>query len=64
VLDKLADPLGVPDVRLATWDGLEVVGVEQPGFEIVLEQGVHRFPVDPGRLHAHDGDAERGQPVA
>jgi hypothetical protein len=40
------------------------VGIEQPRLEVVLEQGVHWLPVDPRRLHAHDGDAEGGQPVA
>jgi hypothetical protein len=64
VLDQLADPHRVGHVGLAAGDVLEVLGVQQPHLEVVLQQVVHRLPIDPGRLHADHGNPEAGQPVA
>jgi hypothetical protein len=64
VLEQLAEPLGVPDVGLATGHVLDVLGVDEPELEVVLEQVVDRLPVDAGRLHRDVGDAEPLEPVA
>jgi hypothetical protein len=42
---------------------LDVLGVDQPGLEPVLQQIERRPPVLAGRLHHHPAHAERGQPV-
>lgn len=64
VLDQLGDPLRVFDVGLASRDGLEVPGIEQPALQRVFEQVEHRFPVVPGRFHPRDLDTFAEQPVA
>jgi hypothetical protein len=42
---------------------LDVVGIDQPGLEAVLQQIERRAPVVAGRLHHHPADPELGQPV-
>jgi RNA-directed DNA polymerase len=50
--------------RRANWQVLDVLGVDQPGLEAVLEQVERRPPVVAGRLHHHPGHSQVGQPVA
>jgi hypothetical protein len=63
VLDQLADPHRIGHIRLAAGHVLEVLGVQQPALELILEQVVDRLPVHPGRLHPDHGDPEARQPV-
>jgi len=46
------------------WALPNVVGVADDQLEVSLEFRVHRFPVDPGTLHRHQGAAGRLQPVS
>jgi hypothetical protein len=64
MLDELADPLGVLDVGLAARDVAQVVRVEQPAFEALLERLEHGLPVHAGRFHPDERHAELGQPGA
>jgi hypothetical protein len=64
VLEQPAEPLGVLDVGLAARHILDVLGVDEPELEVVLEQVVDRLPVDAGGLHRDVGDAEALEPVA
>jgi hypothetical protein len=43
---------------------VQVLGVDQPAVEPPLEHGEDGLPVDTGRLHPDQGDAEALQPVA
>ena len=64
VLDHLRDRRRVGYVGLAAGHVVQVLGVDQPHLELVFEQVVDRFPVDPGGLHSRPGDLVFGQPVA
>src|SRR5215218_3812392 len=64
VLEQLAEPLGVLDVGLAAGHVLDVLGVDEPELEVVLEQVVDGLPVDAGGLHRNVRDAEPLEPVA
>ena len=64
MLDQLGDPDGVGDVGLAAGDVAQVAGVEEPAFDVVLEEVEDRLPVDPGRLHPDQGHPMSDQPVA
>jgi hypothetical protein len=64
VLKQLAEPLGVLDVGLAAGHVLDVLGVNEPELEVVLEQVIDRPPLDARRLHRDVRDAEPHEPVA
>jgi hypothetical protein len=64
-LQQVHQPVRVGVVRFAARHVLDVPGVadQHLGEVSVLEQGVvDRHGIDPGRLHRHVGDAQRGQP--
>jgi hypothetical protein len=63
-LGELAEPGGVCDVGLAPRHLLDVAGVDEDAFELVLEDRPDWLPVDAGRLHRDLGDAVGGEPVA
>jgi hypothetical protein len=65
VLEQLGDPGRVGHVGLATRDVVQMLGIEQPDLgNPLLEQEVHRLPVHPGGLHAHQVDLLGDQPIA
>ena len=64
MLDKLAAPLGILDVALATGDVTKMASVVEPALELVLQQIEHRPPVDAGGLHPDDGHRPAAQPVS
>ena len=63
MLDELADPLRVLDVGLATRDVAQVVRVEQPALEPILERLEHRLPIHAGGLHPDQRHTGLGQPA-
>ena len=62
VLDQLADPGRVADVGLAAGDVAQVVRVQEPALEPLLERLEHRLPVHAGGLHPDERDAGLRQP--
>jgi hypothetical protein len=62
VLHELADPLGVLHVGLPPGDVAQVVRVEQPALEPILERLECGLPVHAGGFHANERHAELGQP--
>jgi hypothetical protein len=64
-LQQVHQPLSVREACLAAWDVLDMPGVahQHPGEIPVLGQSmINRHAVDPGGLHRHMGDPQRGQP--
>jgi alkylhydroperoxidase family enzyme len=62
VLHELADPLGVLDVGLPPGDVAQVVRVEQPALEPILQRLEHGLPVHAGGLHPDERHPCLGQP--
>ena len=60
--NKLADPLRILHVGLATRDVAQVVRVQQPALETLLERLEHRLPIHAGRLHPDQRHTGVGQP--
>ncbi len=61
---QVGDPLAVLDIGLPAGHGLHVVRVhQQDGPPLLLEEVVHRPPVDSRRLHGDVRDAEAAEPV-
>ena len=63
-MDELADPLGVRDVGLAPGDVAQVMRVEQPALEAILERLKDSLPVHAGGLHPDRRDAALTEPRA
>jgi hypothetical protein len=64
VLEQLTEPLGVLHVGLAARHILDVLSVDQPELEVVLEQVVDRLPVDARGLHRHVRDTQTLEPIS
>jgi hypothetical protein len=64
VLDQLADPGRVDHIALAAGDVVQVLSIQKPALEALLEDVEARLPIDPGRLHPDQGHVEAGKPVA
>ena len=62
VLDKLTDPLRVLDVGLAPGNVAQVVRVQKPALEPILERLEHRLPIHAGGLHPDQTHASLRQP--
>jgi hypothetical protein len=61
---ELLDPLAVEDVGLATWDILDVSGVDEDDFKAAfIEDFKDGDPVDAGGLHGHGVDATGQEPI-
>ncbi len=61
---QVGDPLAIPDVRLPPGNRLHMLRVhQQDGTPVLLEQVIHRPPVDPGRLHRDVRDAGAAEPI-
>ncbi len=63
MLGELGDPRRVGHVALAARDDLDVLGVDQPALDGLLQEVVHRSPVLTGRLHRDQGDLLVDQPL-
>jgi hypothetical protein len=62
---ELLDPLAVENVGLATWDILDMAGVDQENLKTALvEDFVDRDPIDAGGLHGHGVDAAGLEPIS
>ena len=63
MLDELADPRRVGDVGL--WAGIvvQMLGVEQPAFEVAFQGVEDGPPLDAGGLHADVRDRVALEPV-
>ena len=55
VAQQVGNPFGILHVGLAPRHGLHVAGVDHHHGELLLQEIVDRFPVDPGALHRHLG---------
>jgi hypothetical protein len=64
VAKQVRNPFRILDIGLATWDGLDVVGVADGQVEVILQDRVDRLPVDAGALHRDVRHAFPGEPVA
>ena len=62
VLDQLGDPHRVRDIGLAARHVPQMLGVDHPDREMVLQHVVDRFPIDAGRFHPDQRHLLRGQP--
>jgi hypothetical protein len=62
VLNELADPVRVFDVGLATRDVAQVMRVQKPALEPLLERLEHRLPVHTSGLHPEKRDAGLAKP--
>jgi hypothetical protein len=62
VLDQLRDPQRIGDIGLAAGHIMQMLGVDDPHREVVLEDVVDRFPIHPGRFHPDQFHPLHGQP--
>src|SRR6266571_8159499 len=63
VPEQIRDPLAVLDVGLAAGDVLDVVSIAYRDVEGILQDGIHRLPVDARALHRHVGTSFGEKPV-
>src|SRR5437588_7227248 len=63
MLGELTDPLRILHVGLATRNVAQVVRVEQPALEAVLERLEHRLPIHAGGLHPNEHHTGVRQPA-
>jgi hypothetical protein len=62
VLNQLTDPLRVFDVGLGAGDVAQVMRVQQPALEALLERLEDRLPIHAGGLHPDERHTGFGQP--
>ena len=62
MLNELADPLGILHIGLPAGDVAQMVRVQKPALEPVLERLEHGLPVHPGGLHPDQRHTRLCQP--
>ena len=61
---QVLEPLALLHITLASGHVLDVAGVDQADLKAaILEDLKQRYPLDPGGLHGHGGDATLLEPV-
>jgi len=63
VAEEVGDPLGILYIGLPSRHILDVTGIDHPDGEFLLQKVVDGLPKDPGALHGHVSDLERGKPI-
>jgi hypothetical protein len=64
VLQPIGDPFGILDVRFATRDRFDMLGIGHDQFEEAFQTPRDRQPIDPRALHPHVGAPFLQQPGA
>lgn len=62
VAGEIADPLTVPDVRLASRHVADAMRIAHDDLETIFQHGVYRTPVNPGALEGDQRAAALRQP--
>ena len=63
VLQQIGDPFGVFDVRLAAWNGFQMLSIHQKHLQMAFQHVKDGFPVACRAFHSDMGDSQGFKPI-